>query len=300
MSASSKHTTMLLNIEHITIYRYNQPVSFGQHRLMLRPMEGHDVQIRASGLEISPAYRLRWMHDVFGNSVAVVDFQEAAPELRISSSLTVEQYNTNPFDFVLDITAHELPFQYALSEAIDIAPYQLRQHPAEESVIHNWVRPFLNVQGRARTLDFLTALCRSVPMSFSYARREEPGVQTPAYTLRQRSGSCRDFALLFMEAARHLGLAARFVSGYLCRTETQTNDVASDATHAWAEIYLPGAGWKGFDPTCGILAADSHVRVAVTRDPVQAAPVSGLFIGPASAAVGMEVIVRTRALPPPG
>jgi transglutaminase-like putative cysteine protease len=136
-----------------------------------------------------------------------------------------------------------------------------------------------------------------VAAQFTYTRREEPGIRTPAETLSSRSGSCRDFALLFMEAARHMGLAARFVSGYLCSPEDRKPDVASDATHAWAEIYLPGGGWKGFDPTCGILAAGLHVRVAATRNPAQATPIRGGFIGEASVYRGMEVIVHARSVP---
>lgn len=288
---------MLLQIDHTTVYRYARPVTLGTHRLMVRPMEGHDVQVRSSTLAITPACRTRWIQDVFGNSIAILDFAEPAAELRVESRVTVEQYNTNPFDFVLDHYAGELPFRYSEDEAIDIAPFLRRQFPQDEPAIQNWIRPYLNAQGRARTLDFLTAITRSMPLYFQYTRREEPGVQSPGETLNKRAGSCRDFALLLMEAARQLGLAARFASGYLCRASSsnQAQEAASDATHAWAEIYLPGAGWKGFDPTCGILAADLHLRVAVSRHPGQAAPVSGSFIGAPGDDLGMIVTVNARA-----
>lgn len=288
---------MLLSISHITVYRYSELVSPTTHRLMVRPLEGHDVQIRSSTLNITPAHRIRWIHDVFGNSIALVDFLAPCHELRIESSVTVEQYNTNPFDFVLDPSATELPFAYAPEELADLTPYIQRQHPEDEAAIRNWLRAFLNVNGRARTLDFLIALNKSVPMFFSYRRREEPGVQSPAQTLNYRSGSCRDFALLIMEAARTMGLAARFVSGYLCQTSSGVHQAAMGATHAWAEIYLPGAGWKGFDPTCGILAADSHVRVAVTRLPSQAIPVRGSYSTTATNYYrGLQVMVDARVI----
>jgi transglutaminase-like putative cysteine protease len=219
--------------------------------------------------------------------------------LRVESRVTVEQFNTNPFDFVLDPEAMHLPFLYRREELPDLLPYLQRDHPADEEVLRNWLRPFLKPGGGAVTLDFLTALNQSIPLAFTYTRREEPGVQSPGETLRRRAGSCRDFALLFMEAARHLGLAARFASGYLCESGNARFDAASGATHAWAEIYLPGAGWKGFDPTCGLLAADHHVRVAVVRDPRQATPIRGAFTGPASAFLGIEVIVKARAITAP-
>ncbi|MDX2227491.1 MAG: transglutaminase family protein [Verrucomicrobiae bacterium] len=287
---------MKLQIDHSTRYHYSQPVSFGTHRLMIRPLEGHDIQIISSGLNISPACRIRWMHDVFNNSIAQVTFTESAPELVIDSQVVVEQFNTNPFDFELDPTAIEYPFSYADTEKNDIAPYLLRQHPEDDPAILEWVKPFRGIAPRINTQEFLIALNRSVPLFFTYNRREEPGVQSPGQTLQSRSGSCRDFALLFIETARMLGIAARFVSGYLAQVSTQAELVAAGATHAWAEVYLPGAGWKGFDPTCGILAAENHVRVAVARVPSQAIPVTGSFIGAGNLFSGMKVDVMVRKL----
>lgn len=287
---------MLLKIEHVTVYNYASETDLKTHRLMVRPLEGHDVQIRASELLIQPKYAIRWMHDIFGNSIAIVDFLHRSNQLRIESRVTVEQFNTNPFEFVLEPQASRIPFDYAPSERGDVAPYRTMQHPEDAEAIANWIRPFLDVNGSANTLDFLTSLNRATPNFFSYQRREEPGIQSPGETLKNRSGSCRDFAFLFMEAARHLGLAARFVSGYLCQTSAQEYEAASGATHAWAEIYLPGAGWKGFDPTIGILAADSHVRVAVARRPSQATPVAGSFSGKPDDFLGMEVQVNARVV----
>ena len=287
---------MLLSISHITVYRYTEPVSLGTHRLMVRPLEGHDVQIRSSTLHIVPASRLRWVHDSFGNSIAIADFNEPASELRVESAVVVEQYNTNPYDFIIEPYATELPFEYLPEEKTDLAPYLQRQFPQDDASIREWVRPFLGLNGKARTLEFLTALNKSVPMFFNYRRREMPGVQSPAETLKHRSGSCRDFAVLLIETARQLGLAARFVSGYLCQSTDGVHEAALGATHAWAEIYLPGAGWKGFDPTCGILAADFHVRVATTRLPSQAVPVSGGYTGSVRFFKSLQVLVDARVI----
>lgn len=287
---------MRLNIVHITSYEYAAPVAFGPHRLMLRPAEGHDVQITASRLAISPEHRIRWIHDVFQNSVALVEFTAPAAELRIESGATVTHYETNPFDFVLEPGAVRFPFVYDPAEAFDLAPWLHREHPGDDAAIRQWVRPFLDANGGAQTLDFLAALNRAVPRMFAYRRREEYGVQPPGETLQSRSGSCRDFAWLFIETARALGLAARFVSGYLCEPSAAPGAIAAGSTHAWAEIYLPGAGWKGFDPTSGVLTAQDHVRVAAGRLPAHAAPVTGTFRGDPSAfrRLGVEVRV-TRA-----
>jgi transglutaminase-like putative cysteine protease len=207
----------------------------------------------------------------------------------------VEHFNSNPFDFVLESTALQLPFRYREEERADVHTFLERSHATDDSTLQQWVKPFLGASGRANTLEFLTALNRSVPLSFTYSPREEPGVQTPGETLQRRAGSCRDLALLFMEAARMLGVAARYVSGYLCRTDEESVIIQqSHSTHAWAELYLPGAGWKGFDPACGVLAADYRVRVAVARGPAQALPVSGSFQGTASDYAGMRVAVNAR------
>jgi transglutaminase-like putative cysteine protease len=297
MNPAGEAPVVLLKIEHTNIYRYARPVEFTTHRLMLRPLESHEVQIRSERLEIQPGHVLRWRHDVFDNSIALVDFTGKASELRISSGYTVQQFNDNPFNFILESYANELPFDYQADEAQDLAPF-LRHTAQDTPAIQEWLRPFLDAQGRAATLEFLIALNQSVPAHFAYARREEPGVQTPIETMKSRTGTCRDFALLFMEAARCMGLAARYVSGYVCgMAEGSQVEVAQDATHAWTEIYLPGGGWKGFDPTCGILAAGQHVRVAVTREPWQATPILGNYLGDTSVYRGLEVTVKAHVLP---
>lgn len=287
---------MLLLIEHTNVYRYARPVELTAHRLMLRPAESHGLQIRSEQLDIHPAHRISWEHDVFFNSVAQVFFTEKADRLTIHSRYTVEQFNTNPFDFVLESYTNALPFDYQGDDIVDLAPYRQPQYPQDAKAIHDWLRPFLDSNGRGETLPFLLAVNESVAANFGYGAREEAGIQNPAQTLQLHTGSCRDFALLLMEAARHMGLAARYVSGYLCSADHTQPDIAANATHAWTEIYLPGAGWKGFDPTSGILAAGLHVRVAATRNPLQATPIRGSYLGDASIFKGLDVTVDARVL----
>jgi len=287
---------MKLKISHVNIYRYERPVELTNHQLMLRPVESHGLQIRSEKLEVYPAHNLSWKHDVFNNSVAQIHFTGKTEELRITSEYTVEQFNINPFNFALDLYANLLPFDYQGEDLIDLAPFLIRQYPADHSVLEEWLVPRLVPNGKTETLKFLLALNEHIASHFNYGRREEPGVQSPAQTLALGSGTCRDFALLLMEAARHLGLAARFVSGYLCSSDNEAVEIAANATHAWTEIYLPGAGWKGFDPTSGILAASLHVPVATTRNPEQATPIRGSYLGDAKLFKAMSVCIEAHVI----
>lgn len=287
---------MKLKITHLNIYRYNRPVELTNHQLMLRPVESHGLQIRSEKLEVYPLNSLSWEHDIFNNSVANIHFTSKTDELRISSEYTVEQFNLNPFNFSLAIYTNDLPFDYRGEDLIDLAPFLIRQYPQDHTAIGQWLQPFLDPFGRAKTLKFLLTLNEFIAANFAYGRREEPGFQSPAETLTLGTGCCRDFALLLMEAAKHMGLAARYVSGYLCNLEQDENEIAANATHAWTEIYLPGAGWKGFDPTSGILAASLHVPVARTRSPDQATPIRGSYLGEASLFKGMSVCIDARVI----
>jgi transglutaminase-like putative cysteine protease len=279
---------LLLRIEHATTYRYTRPVELTTHKLMLWPAESHGLQIRSESLEIHPAHRLSWEHDVFYNSIAQINFTEKADELKISSCYTVEQFNINPFNFVLEIYTNDLPFDYRGDDIDDLVSYVKPQCPEGTPSIQEWLRPFLDSKGRGKTLEFLLKLNESIAANFSYGRREAPGVQRPAETLKKRSGSCWDFATLFIEGCRYFGLAARFVSGYLHCPDTV---LGHGSTHAWAEVYLPGAGWKGFDNTSGIIVGQDHIAVAVTRHPADAPPISGSFAGNISAPPMMKIHV---------
>jgi transglutaminase-like putative cysteine protease len=285
----------LLTVRHATTYRYAAPVTFGQHRLMLRPRDSHDLRLIDAELALSPPGALRWLHDVFGNSVALVDFAEASAELSVVSTLTLERYALARLDFAIDPAAEHYPFVYSANDRSDLGRLLERHYPDPREVVDQWAKRFI-IETPANTFNLLATMNAAIRGEFEYRAREEEGTQSPVETIEKKSGTCRDYALLLIEAARSLGFGARFVSGYLYdpALDGGTAMQGAGATHAWAEIYLPGAGWVEFDPTNGAIAAENLIRVAVTRDPSQAVPVSGSYAGEA-AFIGMEVEVTVRA-----
>jgi transglutaminase-like putative cysteine protease len=281
-----------LDISHVTEYQFSSPVSQQPHRLLMRPRENHNVRIESSMLEILPAHTLQWKRDVLDNSVALVSFPEPSDRLRIASSVVIQHHEDNPFDFLLEDYAVIHPFRYAEEDEIELAPFLPSVYQADREAVRCWLDG-LDLQRPVQTLTLLDRMNREIAARFEYRIREEPGVQPPARTLANSSGSCRDFAALFMEACRHLGLASRFVSGYLF---TFDSDAGNASTHAWAEVYLPGAGWKGFDPTGGELTGNRHIAVAVARHPEAVPPVAGSYLGPPGQSPRMSVAVRVSAL----
>src|SRR5476649_1563178 len=290
---------MRIRIRHRTTYNYNQPVSFGQHKIMGRPREGHDLHIESSVLEIKPAHTIRWMRDVNGNSLAKVDFTQMASQLSIYSEVILHQYDTNPLDFILEESAVTYPFVYDPDSLPELTAFMALLYPRDAAVLGEWLAQFLKPGNKIETIALLQNVNTHINRTFQYQRRDEPGVQTPAETLKKNSGSCRDFATMMLEACRCWGLAARFVSGYM---QYEATEAGGASTHAWMEVYLPGAGWKGFDPTSGILTGAQHVTVAVSRNPENAAPVAGSFQGPAiafqSIQVDVTVVQIDRPVPP--
>lgn len=282
-----------LNISHLTEYVFAQSVTLEPHRLFLRPREGHDVRITSATLTISPSYQTKWHRDVYDNSVAIVTFDEPANRLSILSEIQIEHYEDAPLDFIVREYAVNYPFDYRYYVQIDLAPYLQPEYPADESAIRDWIRSLGLEQATIETYTLLDRINHAIANEFEYVLREEAGVQSPAQTLGQRRGSCRDFAALFMETCRQLGLACRFVSGYLHAPATEAGN---GATHAWAEVYLPGPGWKGFDSTIGTVTGTQHIAVAVARHPEAVPPVAGSFIGPAGIAPTLTVNVRVNAL----
>jgi len=273
-----------VRITHTTEYTYNQPVRPTTHRLMLRPHDSHDLRLRSATLAVMPPpARTRWAHDVFGNSVCYLDWDRALTRvIRIVSTLDLDHYPTAR-DLPIDPAAETYPFSYSTEEAPDLARLLERQYPDPNRVVEGWARSFLNPHGPTGTMDMLTSMTRAVRESFTYAARAAEGTNLPLHTLATRSGTCRDFALLMMEACRSLGIAARFVSGYLYNEARAGTPqvVGGGATHAWCAAYLPGAGWVEFDPTNGLVAGRNLVRVCATRTAEQAKPVSGGYIGEA-------------------
>lgn len=277
-----------LKIVHRTYYNFSGAVRLGPHRLLLRPRVGHDLRIESSTLEISPTATLRWLRDVYDNSVAVASFETPATQLSILSEIIVHHYDEAPLDFLVSDHAVHYPFDYEAEQRTVLQPYLEAPLPADEAAVRDWLGRFWRPGQPVQTYTLLQSLCAGIHQSLRYQTREEPGVQGAAETLQIGVGSCRDFAHLFMAAARVLGLAARFVSGYL---HAPSPDGSPGATHAWAEVYLPGAGWKGFDPTIGELVSSKHIAVAVARLPESVPPVSGAFFGPPGSSLQVGVWV---------
>lgn len=283
-----------IHIQHLTSYHYADTVTLLPHTLHLRPRDGHDLRVASSQLEISPAFQIRWKRDVYGNSVAVVNFMQPGQDLVIASDVVVEHYEEEPLQFVLEDNARRFPFQYDPAEQIDLAPYQSLVFPQDQSVVKDWVADLCNPGDGVDTIAMLTSVNRKIANELQYQVREAPGVQSPAVTLASGTGSCRDFATLFIETCRHCGLASRFISGYVL------NEAAADghtATHAWAEIYLPGSGWRGFDPSSGLVVSGDHIAAAVHRHPEAIPPVAGSFVGSTNIRQELSVEVRVTRLP---
>lgn len=282
-----------LNISHITEYNFFGPVWLQPHRLLVRPRESHSLRIASSTLQISPQYAIRWHRDPLDNSVAVVSFPQHSSALRIVSEIVIDIFEDAPLDFLVEDLAVTYPFEYLPDEQADLTGFRRNVYPDDQPRIHDWLASLGLHQGPIETFVLLDRLNREIAGRFTYRIREEPGVQSPARTLELNSGSCRDFATLFLEACRHLGLASRFVSGYLHAPATEAGN---GSTHAWAEVYLPGPGWKGFDPTIGEVTGNQHIPVAVARHPESVPPVAGSFVGPPGLLPQLIVNVRVSAL----
>jgi transglutaminase-like putative cysteine protease len=292
----------LLKVCHVTTYRYRQPVAFGEHRIMVRPRDGHDQRLIATDIDITPVpASLRWVHDVFGNCVALARFDRRAAELRFDCRSTLDHRPVNPLEFALDERAATYPFTYSPEDMPDLSRLIERHTPDPDCIVEDWARGFIHRGRPTLTEALLAEMTLAIHEGFTYARRDAAGVQDPAATLASRSGTCRDFALLMMEAVRALGFAARFVSGYLHSPGAKPDGtgggrIGAGATHAWLQVFLPGAGWVEFDPTNGIVGSNRGlIRVAVARDPRQALPLSGTWTGFPSDSLGMAVTVRVTA-----
>jgi transglutaminase-like putative cysteine protease len=290
----------LLPVKHVTTYAYGAPVRLGEHRMMLRPRDSNDQRLLDSTLDIAPRPQsVRWIHDVFDNCVAIADFTGTTRTLRVESNIALEHTPFEGPEVLLEDRARYYPFSYDGEEMPDLARSIERHYADPSGELDRWVHRFLR-QGRpTETGTLLMTLTCAIKEGLSYERRAEKGTQSPLQTLASRRGSCRDFATLMVEAARALGLAARFVSGYLYVPDRDIGEscLGGGSTHAWCQIYLPGAGWVEFDPTNGIVGNRDLIRVAVAREARQAIPLHGSYFGDAAAADGMEVSVSVRKLP---
>jgi transglutaminase-like putative cysteine protease len=234
---------------------------------------------------------------VYDNAVAQATFLDRCSRLSIDSRVLIQHYDDQPLDFLVAEYAVFFPFQYDAAECVDLGPYLPVIFDQDLPLLSTWLRQFWYSGQVVETYLLLEWINKAIATGFTYQQREEPGVQTPATTLTKRAGSCRDFAILFIEACHYLGLAARFVSGYLYSPMLPQGQ---GATHAWSEVYLPGAGWKGFDSTSGQVAGNHHIAVAVSRHPESVPPVSGSFIAAPTAnpqSPVMIVVVEVAEIP---
>ncbi|MDP3586933.1 MAG: transglutaminase family protein [Sulfuricurvum sp.] len=274
-------------IIHRTYYNYSANVMLGAHNLLLRPREDYELRIESFTLKTTPESNILWHRDVEGNSVAIASFDLPTNQLLIESEVIIQQFNEDPLDFLVSDYAISYPFSYREDEQILLSPYM--ELPEQETInaVHEWISNFWKPDETIQTYTLLQRIAEYIYQTLLYKVREEPGVQSATQTLSYGTGSCRDFALLFMEAVRCLGLASRFVSGYLYAP--LMSEIGS--THAWAEVYLPGAGWKGFDPTIGKIVGSDHIAVAVARLAEAVPPIAGSFVGTADSTMDVGVWV---------
>jgi len=287
----------ILTVTHITTYAYSAPVRLGEHRMMLRPRDSNDQRLLEATLEIEPRpQRLRWIHDVFDNCVAIATFAGTTTSLRVESNLTLEHTPLDEPEAVLEDRARFYPFSYDREEMPDLARSIEQHYPDPSGELDRWVRRFLDPGRPTATGALLMTLTYAIKEGMRYERRTAKGTQSPLQTLASKRGSCRDFATLMMEAARAIGLAARFVSGYIYVPDRDSGErhLGGGSTHAWCQIYLPGAGWVDFDPTNGIVGSRDLIRVAVAREASQAIPLHGHYFGNAADEKGMAVSVVVR------
>jgi len=287
-----------LTISHRTEYRYARPVDFNEHRILYRPRDSEHVRLVDATLAVTPRAATRWYHDVFGNSITIADILEPADRLVFECTLVIDHYGDTQPEFPAEPSAGRVPFTYPADELPDLGRTIERHYPDPEREIDDWARGFLDEDGTAETFGLLSAMTGAIRDRFRYQARDEHGVQTPLETLERGAGSCRDYALFMMEAARSLGLAARFVTGYLydpALDGTGERMIGAGSTHAWVQIYIPGAGWREFDPTNGLIGPTNLVRVGVGREPSQVVPLKGSYVGAPEDFMEMNVSVHITA-----
>lgn len=283
----------ILSGRHVTTYRYKQPVGFGEHTMMLCPRQDHDQRLLGLEFEITPRPSLvRRTRDVFGNQIAVAHFTGRAETLRFESHFRVEHLAAEFLEPDIEAWARSRPFVYSADDMPHLLPFIERAFADPGRQVQEWTQEFLRASALARTHAVLEGLTRSIYQSFAYKARHEKGVQDPLVTLKIGSGSCRDLAMFMIEAVRSLGMAARFVSGYLHVRSHGEHQNRGGHTHAWVQVYVPGSGWVDFDPSRGASGNRDLVRVAVARLPSQAIPLSGVWIGSPGDNLGMSVEVR--------
>lgn len=291
--------SIIYDLQHVTTYRYQKPVTFGEHRAIFLPSTGFVGRILKYSLDTNIPAKVRWMMDTLSNNVAILEFSEPAAELVVTYQVRGEHYGIPAIaDFPLDPRAAVIPVQYTPDEWLDLSTY-MRPHAEDpDGSVAAWAKHFV-IGDQDDTLDVLKRMMDEIWHDFNYQAREAEGTQPPGETLRLKSGTCRDYAWLMIEALRRLGFACRFVSGYLYDAALDGGDVGmtgSGATHAWLQVYLPGAGWRAYDPTNRLTAGFDLIRVAIARHPAQVIPLSGSWFGDTGDYLGLDVQVSIRKL----
>lgn len=286
-----------LRIVHRTAYAFRRQVRPGPHRLMLRPRESRDLKLIRSDLAVSPTATITWAHDVYGNAVATATFGDLTTNLTIECTTELELYAVDWPIFDIAASAIHFPFRYSDDDWKDLGQLSACQYEDPQGQLARWAQGF--VAGYSTdTLSLLKDMNAGITARIRYEVREDEGTQSPLRTLERGAGSCRDFAVLLVEAVRSLGFGARIVSGYLCSAGNGlTGSQGAGSTHAWAEVYVPGAGWITFDPTNLGVGGANLIPVAVARDIRQAMPVVGSFEGAAEDFQQMSVEVEATKMP---
>ena len=286
--------SVIYDLEHVTTYRYAKPVTFGPHRAIFLPRGSYGGRLLSYALETNLPSQVRWMMDTLSNNVAVIEVQTPGEELTVTCRVQGEHFGYRAVqEFPLDPRAEELPVQYTPDEWTDLSVF-MRPHAEDvDGSVADWTRRFV-AGDQDGTLDVINRMMETLHSTLQYQSREAEGTQSPGETLRTGMGTCRDYAWLMIESLRRLGLACRFVSGYLYDAALDGGDVGmtgSGATHAWLQVYLPGAGWRNYDPTNRITAGFDLIPVAIARHPGQVMPLSGAWMGDAADYLGMSVQV---------
>jgi transglutaminase-like putative cysteine protease len=284
----------ILTIRHVTTYHYKQPVTFGEHRMMLHPRDDGDQKVLDSELVITPEpSQLSLTRDNHGNHVTTARFAERACELRFESTIHLDHAPAGFRAADIEDFARTHPFAYPAEDGSGLARViaPLSPHPS----VDRWADEFLRADGSADTYELFVDMTQTIKRTIKHKARHEKGTQDPVRTLKLASGSCRDVAVLMIEALRSLGIAARFVSGYLHLADDDDDRVTGGNTHAWVQAYVPGPGWVDFDPSSGMVGNQNLVRVAVVHDPRHAIPLQGTWIGSVSDHLAMKVAVKVTA-----
>ncbi|MGO6733339.1 transglutaminase family protein [Rhizobium ruizarguesonis] len=288
-----------LSIHHRTTYRYREDVALLPHILMMRPRESRELRLLSHELTINPAAQISWSNDVFGNAIVSATFQSRSAGLEVDSFATVDLTAAAWPVFDIAASAINYPFRYADRDWTDLGALAAQQYPDDAQQLRNWAKAFI-AGNPTDTLSLLKDISLGIASTISYESREEEGTQVPLATLARKRGSCRDFAVLFAEAVRSLGFGARIVSGYLFNpNRLLAGSTDNGSTHAWTEVFIPGAGWITFDPTNRSMGGANLIPVAVTRDIAHAVPVSGSYTGTADAFLSMDVAVDVTQIEVP-